>query len=61
MFQENYVSLYPVSVYKGKGHLFLRDDFMAGFAVQGEEQDGNDVFDDMNLLLCLKARAKVVG
>jgi hypothetical protein len=44
MFQENYVSLYPVSVYKSVKHLFLRDDFMAGFAVQGEEQAGNEVF-----------------
>ena len=44
IFQENYVSLYPVSVYKGVKHLFLRDDFMAGFAVQGEEQDRDAVF-----------------
>jgi|LSQX01.1.fsa_nt_gb hypothetical protein len=44
MWRENYVSLYPISTYKNVKYLYLRDDLMAGFAVQGEETNDNADF-----------------
>ena len=44
MWRENYVSLYPIRTYKNVKYLYLRDDLMAGFAVQGEETNDNADF-----------------
>ena len=44
MWRENYVSLFPISTYKNVKYLYLRDDLMAGFAVQGEETNDNADF-----------------
>lgn len=49
MWRKNYVSLYPLSVYENTEHLYLRDDLLAGFAVQGEKNPKNEAFNRYEL------------